>query len=358
LSRLEDDAAPGHFGNHPCSNVGRQLLTQSMTSAPAVSIVIPCRDQARYLVAALESVGRQTFASVETIVVDDGSSDETAAVAESAGAVVLRQRHAGVSTARNHGLAAARGLYVVFLDADDELEPDAIESGVSALERSPDAWMVARSCVLTDPEGAALPTNCPAPEAGDLYGQWLERNLVWTPGAVMFRRTPLVALGGFPPSIGPAADYAVYLELARSGRVIFDQRVAVRYRQHDANMSRDPIRMLQATLAVLRREEPRVPAQYREHFKRGRLDWCTFYGEQIIQQLRMDSRRRRLGSADVRAVALLLKECRGLVFTHLTRKLRRLAAGQPRAEVETGRFAPPTGQSGEAADIRSTRTAP
>jgi hypothetical protein len=60
----------------------------------------------------------------------------------------------------------------------------------------------------------------------------------------------------------------------------------------------------------------------------------------------------------VRAVALLLKECRGLVFTHLTRKLRRLAAGQPRAEVETGRFAPPTAQSGDAADIRSTRTAP
>jgi hypothetical protein len=107
-------------------------------------------------------------------------------------------------------------------------------------------------------------------------------------------------------------------------------------------MSRDPVRMLDATLAVLRREEARVPPQYRARLRRGRLSWCTFYGEQIIQQLRLDSRRRRFGPSQLRAMTLLLRECRGLMFTHLTRKLRRLAAGQSRTEVEAGRFAPST----------------
>jgi glycosyltransferase involved in cell wall biosynthesis len=325
-----------------------------MSSGSPVSVVIPCRDQARYLSAALRSVAAQTFTPIETIVVDDESSDGTGSVAQAAGATVLRLEHSGVSTARNHGLCAATGRYVVFLDADDELEPDAVASGISALEQNPDAWMVARCCVLTDADGAALPTNCPAPVPGDLYSQWLQRNLVWTPGAVMFRRDPLLAMGGFPPEIGPAADYAVYLELARATRVIFDPRVAVRYRQHDSNMSRDAVRMLQATLAVLRREEPRVPRQYRPQLRQGRLDWCTFYGEQIIQQLRLDLRHGRLGMSHARAVGLLIKECRGLVFTHLTRKMRRLVGGGPPAEVEGGRFAPATPAAAERVDVPTT----
>jgi hypothetical protein len=133
----------------------------------------------------------------------------------------------------------------------------------------------------------------------------------------------------------------VYLELARADRVAFDPRVAVRYRQHDSNMSRDAVSMLQATLAVLRREEPYVPPRYRPQLRQGRLDWCTFYGEQIIQQLRLDLRSTRLGLSHVRALAVLIKECRGLVFTHLTRKVRRVASGHPPAEVEGGRFITP-----------------
>jgi hypothetical protein len=146
--------------------------------------------------------------------------------------------------------------------------------------------------------------------------------------------------------VGPAADYAVYLEIARANRVVFDSRVVVRYRQHDSNMSRDPSKMLRATLAVLRREEPRVPARYQRQFKAGRRDWCTFYGEQIIQQLRSDLRHRRLGHEQFDRALLLLRDCRSLAFTHLTRKLRRVLTGQAPTEIEPGRFAPvPPGSS-------------
>ena len=138
-------------------------------------------------------------------------------------------------------------------------------------------------------------------------------------------------------NLGPAADYAVYLELARAGRVVFDPRVGVRYRQHDSNMSQ-PSLMLRATLGVLRLEEPHVPTQYRRRFKSGVRNWCTFYGEQIIQQLRADIRERRYGAAQLDAVLLLVKECRGLALTHVGRKMRRLLGGHPPSEVEPGRF--------------------
>jgi len=310
-----------------------------MPSSPVASVVIPCLNQARYLRAALESVRTQSLSAIETIVVDDGSIDDTAAVAEAAGATVVRQSNQGLSAARNRGLRLANAPYIVFLDADDELERDAVDSGVAALERRPDAWMVGRCCVLVDGEGHRLPTNCMPPRSDDLYAEWLIRNLVWTPGAAVFRRQPLLDIGGFPAALGPAADYAVYLELARAGRVIFDLHDAVRYRQHDSNMSRDAARMLRATVAVLRRERPHVPPRYRRLFRRGLREWRTFYGEQIIQQLRWDFREKRMGREQWQAVKLLLWECGALVLTHLTRKLRRVLGGHPPAQIEPGRFA-------------------
>ena len=310
-----------------------------MSRGVPISVVIPCRNHAKYLRAALASVAAQTAGPIETVVVDDGSSDDTAAVAVSAGATVLRQAGLGVSAARNAGLRHASSERVIFLDADDELKLDAVETGLGVLERHPEAWMVARFCQLIDDQGRPLPTNVTAPVSSDLYAEWLPRNLVWTPGAAVFRRAPLLALGGFPQAGGPASDYAVYLTLARTGRVVLDPRFAVRYRQHDTNMSRDPVHMLRAVLGVLQREQRVAPRTYAGHFGPARRAWCTFYGEQIIQQLRSDARAGRVGAPQVAAAPLLLRECRGLVARHLARKLTRVAGGHPSAPIEPGRFA-------------------
>lgn len=326
-----------------------------MSVPPLVSVVIPCLNQAHFLRAALRSVAAQTWQPLESIVVDDGSTDDTSAVAREAGALLLRQPNNGVSAARNAGLRAARGQFVIFLDADDELEPDAAETGLAMLERHPDAWMVARCCGLIDEAGRPMATNCLPPSTADLYREWLERNLVWTPGAAVFRREPFVALGGFPPDVGPAADYAVYLELARLRRVVFDERNAVRYRQHRSNMSRDAARMLTATMEVLRRERTHLPGRYLAAFRRGLRAWQQFYGDQIIQQLRIDVRARRFGRQQLRAMLLLLKECPEVALMHFGRKLRRVVGGHPPTEVEPGRFtAVDVGRpsSVEAAEVR------
>ncbi len=320
-----------------------------------LSVVIPCRNHAHYLRAALASVNAQTVVPIETIVIDDGSTDDTVAVASRAGATVLRQAGLGVNAARNAGLHHAVGERVIFLDADDELVADAVETGIGVLDRHPDVWMVARFCQMIDEQGRPLPTNVTMPDSSDLYAEWLQRNLVWTPGAAIFRRAPLLALGGFPLAGGPASDYAVYLQMARAGRVILDPRLAVRYRQHDTNMSRDPVHMLRAVLGVLRREQRAAPPRYLRHFRSARRTWCTFYGEQIIQQLRVDVRAGRVGAPQLAALSLLLRECRGLVARHFTRKLTRVAAGHPPSPIEPGRFASKTAASGPADAVEVRR---
>jgi glycosyltransferase involved in cell wall biosynthesis len=285
----------------------------------SVSIVIPCFNQARYLPGAFESVRRQTATVGEVIVVDDGSTDDTAAVAGRGGAAVLRQDNLGLSAARNAGLRAASGAFVLFLDADDELLPDAVASALVEFAGHSHAACVAGTCVLMDAAGRPLATDRPSP-GPDLYRSWLGANFVWTPGAVLFRRSDLMALGGFPAGVGPAADYAVYLALAREGRVVFDRRDRVRYRRHSASMSADPARMLAATLRVLRRERKSVPKGYEPDFAEGWRAWCDFYGEQIVERLRATRRSERLTLWHVRAALKLVVRCRRVVGRHIRRK--------------------------------------
>src|SRR4051812_16000050 len=103
-----------------------------------VTVVIPCYNQARFLGEAIESVLRQTHRAREVVVVDDGSTDGTAAVAARYPDVqLIRQPNRGLAAARNRGLAESRGAYLVFLDADDRLLPRALEVGLRCLMDHP-----------------------------------------------------------------------------------------------------------------------------------------------------------------------------------------------------------------------------
>ena len=111
--------------------------------APLVSIVIPCYAQAHFLSEAIESVLAQTHPKTEIIVVDDGSPDNAAeVVARYPGVLCVRQENRGLAEARNTGFRASNGEYVVFLDADDRLTPNAIESHLSCFAKHSEAGFV------------------------------------------------------------------------------------------------------------------------------------------------------------------------------------------------------------------------
>ena len=112
-------------------------------SAPRVSVLIPTYNCGRFLGEAIESVLAQTFRDYEIIVVDDGSTDDTAQVAARYPQVTyIRREHCGVSAARNAAIAAASGEISVFLDADDLWVPEKLEKQVAYLDENPDCMLV------------------------------------------------------------------------------------------------------------------------------------------------------------------------------------------------------------------------
>lgn len=292
-----------------------------MSADPLVSVIVPCFNLARFLPHAIDSVRRQTWTAIEMIVVDDGSTDDTAQVAARLGVSVVRQRNRGLSHARNAGLRAARGDFIVFLDADDELLPDAVQSGVDVLMRQPAAAGVARRAVLIDADGRSLPTTHPMLTTTDIYRELLLTNFVWTPGAAVFRRDAVAAVGGFTPEAPAASDYALLLRLARTGRLVVDVRDAVRYRKHEANMSHDPILMLRAVLTALHRERTHVSGAHVDALCLGHRQWRAFYGEQLVEQLRGEWRGRRRLAVLLRGGWFLLRRCPERAAVHVRRKV-------------------------------------
>jgi hypothetical protein len=249
-------------------------------SAPVVSVVIPCHNQAHYLSDAIESVLAQTHPEVEVVVVDDGSRDNTAAVASRYAdtALVLQRRH-GPSAARNAGLARTRGAFVAFLDADDLLHPHALEVGLRELSSRPDAAFVTGHHRLVAADRTPLfESDLPCEETWTL-ANLLRRNSIGAIDAVLFRREALLRAGGFDPALHTAEDYDLYLRLLRHGPAHCHHTVVADCRLHGAQATRDPVQMLATTLAVVRAHSgPLGGAELRSAARAGRRFWRSHYG--------------------------------------------------------------------------------
>src|SRR5580658_5195808 len=147
---------------------------------PLVSVVIPCYNSARYLGETIESVLAQTYARVEVIVVDDGSTDATPKIAQSYPVQYVYQANRGISAARNTGVIHSRGKYVQFLDHDDRLLPTAIEVGVKFLEERPECAMAIGEHRYIQADGTAIGYSHKHSIGRDHYAELLEHNFIET----------------------------------------------------------------------------------------------------------------------------------------------------------------------------------
>jgi glycosyltransferase involved in cell wall biosynthesis len=123
----------------------------------SATVIIPCYNYGHFLLAAIESVLAQTYRDLEVIVVDDGSTDDSAAIADGNSRVAcIRQPNLGQGAAQNRGLEAASGEFVLFLDADDQLVSDAVESFVECLGKCPSCAFGYGHVQFTDAAGSIL----------------------------------------------------------------------------------------------------------------------------------------------------------------------------------------------------------
>jgi glycosyltransferase involved in cell wall biosynthesis len=264
---------------------------------PTVSIIIPTYNRAELITQTLQSVRAQTFSDWECIVVDDGSTDETHRVVERVAAEdarfrLIRQANSTAAAARNRGAAEARGEFLAFLDDDDLFEPDKLQWQVAALRDNPDAALV---------YGETFNFQDGDPGKGGLYLEHVKRKPQGRP-PVGFERllvcssiyAPLVrsatfrATGGFDTSLPSAEDWDMWLTLSRRGTLLFEPRIALRYRHHGGltgNKSTNTLRNLRCACRVFEKHlqavawhrRPGFRLAKRRYFRRG-------YGARLLAE--------------------------------------------------------------------------
>ena len=269
-------------------SISAKAATQS--HRPLASLIIVCYNQGNYLADAISTALGQTYDNVEIILVDDGSTDNTAEIAQGFPAVrYVRQKNSGLSAARNAGLQASHGKYVVFLDADDRLLPRALESGIRCFHEFPDSGFVFGKYQRIDSGGIPLATQRDLGIAGDYYWHLLHGNFIGMHATVMYSREALQSAGGFNTELRAAEDYDVYLRIARRWNVRQHGWLIAEYREHSTNMSGDRLVMLKSVLQVLRLESAHVPDRRHMRALRSGMTFCKhYYGNRLIDAWRKD----------------------------------------------------------------------
>jgi O-antigen biosynthesis protein len=241
---------------------------------PVVSAIITTFNRERFLGAAMESVLFQTHRDLELLVLDNSSSDGTAAiVARRTDPRIryVRHRPLTIAAARNLGLREARGEFVAFLDDDDEWLPPKLERQVAVLRRgSQSLGLVYGGFTWIDERGVAARTHLPT-----LRGRILT-DLLWQRDAFtgsasnpMMRAAALAALGGFNEALVTSEDWELYLRLAERFEVEYVPEVLVRIRTHRGVRLGDRIdEARKVEEVVLSRYGPRMNARLRSLYLR------------------------------------------------------------------------------------------
>ena len=237
------------------------------------AIIIPAFNAAAYIAEAIESALAQSHPASQIIVVDDGSTDDTALVAEKFGDAVmlLLQANAGVSTARNYGAAQTSADWLLFLDADDRLRPDALRMLLSRASEASLGCIYGQSVDFTDglPLGARFGKehgSCAIQGAVPLGARvafW--KAPIATPGAAIIRRDVLERVGGWNPRFNTTADRDLWCRIGTVAEFGFVHEVVVERRIHDSNMSSDKNRG--------RRQAVEVQLAF--------LEWCAARGVDV-----------------------------------------------------------------------------
>ncbi|MBU6372114.1 MAG: glycosyltransferase family 2 protein [Alphaproteobacteria bacterium] len=226
-------------------------------TAPRVSFVMPAYDAAATLPKAIASIQAQTVQDWELLLVDDGSRDDTLAVARAAAArdpriVVHTKPNGGPASARNRAIREARGTWLMFHDSDDWLAPNFLDRMLAVAASEPGATLAACTFLGVDDDGRLLRVHG-VRDLGEPFPE-LARTCPFSPIAVLVRRDAVVALGGFDETLITCEDWDLWLRLARRGAVFAQTSEALAYyRSRPGSLTRKTSRLLADSRFVIAR---------------------------------------------------------------------------------------------------------
>lgn len=210
------------------------------TPNPKVTVLIAVYNGERFLRDALDSVLAQTFTDFELLVVNDGSTDETATILESYSdghiRVITNTRNIGVVGSLRRGLNYARGEYIARIDADDIALPERLEKQVEYLDLHPEVGMVASLCLVID-EDSRPAEGATALTPEQIYYSLGFYNSIFNP-SVTFRKAFVLSLGGYgDDSTNRVEDYDLWVRIARRAKIVQLDEILAQYRKHSANLT-------------------------------------------------------------------------------------------------------------------------
>lgn len=206
---------------------------------PLVSIIMPARNEAQYIAGAINSVLEQTYRNWELVVINDGSTDETALIVgcfDDPRIHMISQEPRGFGEALNTGLRLARGDILARLDADDQTLPSHIEVQVQFLEAHPEVALVGTLAFYERPDGSRFVPARPA--ADTQIRRYLYRDNPFIHSSVAFRREVIATVGYYNPRYTSDADYDLWVRVAAQFPVAIIQEPLIVYRLRDQSLSR------------------------------------------------------------------------------------------------------------------------
>lgn len=240
-------------------------------SVPTVSVVMPAFNAAAYVDRAITSVLRQTVKNIELLVVDDGSSDDTAALVAQRAVLdervqLFRQANAGPGPARNTAFQVAKGRFFAFLDSDDAWTPTFLERQVSILESRPDIDVVFGNawCHGGPRDGKPARPTSADPRRLQLADLLADDNLHFI--MAVFRREVIDRVGGFDPRFLTNEEYEMWLRAGLAGCTFARNPEPLGwYTCRPGSLSSSDTRMLEGALRVLAHTRPSLTGGSPEH---------------------------------------------------------------------------------------------
>jgi len=236
------------------------------TVNPIVSVITPVYRSEDILARAVGSMLAQNLRDWEMILVDDGSPDQSWRVVQAYSWIdprirAVQQSHRGACIARNTGIAEARGKYLLFLDADDWLEPDALARLSGACESN--AWDAVHGPLrYVTPEGHLTSWEGGFSGQSDLFDAICCSNVLSVPSSVLLKRSLIADIGDFDPTLVHCGDWDLWARLARhDGAIGRVDGTITHYRMRPGSLSRSPKTLLRDAMMVLGRShaaDPRV----------------------------------------------------------------------------------------------------
>lgn len=294
-------------------------------NAPRFSVIIPCYNCAGTIVETLESAAAQTIRDIEVIVVDDGSTDESAELVERYARYeprfrLIRQANAGVSSTRNGGMTEARGALLAFLDADDLWDPWYLETHARRFAADPSLGLSFSVARIMRADGQDTGQISRPKLQGLTPQEMLATNPCTTASAIVVRRATLEEAGLFDTGLRRAEDQEWLFRVALTKwKIEGDANPLVYYRQSEEGLSSNLAAMYDSYVQMLAKARTLSPALVNRHSKLASARMLRYLARRA---LRVDHSRERAQHYVMRA----LKEGPGIVLHEPKQTLATLVA--------------------------------